>query len=75
MPKFQTCASQSVISGRAAWQVPKFLRDEQFWAIYFALTRSRLPPEAFDTSLQRELEPEPAAEPKVGDGTVQIAQY
>lgn len=40
--------------------VPKRLRDDQFWAIYFALTRSRLPPEAFDVSLQLLPEPEPA---------------
>lgn len=37
--------------------VPKRLRDEQFWAIYFTLMRGRLPPEAFDMLLQKQLEP------------------
>ena len=45
--------------------VPKFLSDEQFWAIYFALTRSRLPPEAFDVSLQQHEDPPPPEQPKV----------
>lgn len=37
--------------------VPKRLTDEQFWAIYFSVTRSRLPAEAFDVSLQRKVAP------------------
>lgn len=37
--------------------VPKYQTDAQFWAIYFALTRSRLPPEGFDESLQMEEQP------------------
>ncbi len=43
--------------------VPKRLTDEQFWSIYFALTRARLPKEAFDTSLQAPPQepPKPAA--------------
>ena len=41
--------------------VPKRLTDEQFWSIYFALTRARLPTEAFDTSLQAPPEPPKAA--------------
>ena len=45
--------------------VPKFLSDEQFWAIYFALTRSRLPPKAFDVSLQQSKAPPPPEQPKV----------
>ena len=45
--------------------VPKFLSDEQFWAIYFALTRNRLPPEAFDVSLQQSKAPPPTEQPKV----------
>jgi BSD domain len=45
--------------------VPKSLSDEQFWAIYFALTRNRLPPEAFDVLLQRSEAPPPPEEPKV----------
>jgi BSD domain len=45
--------------------VPKFLSDEQFWAIYFALTRGRLPPEAFDTSLQQHEDSPPSEQPKV----------
>ncbi len=47
--------------------VPKRLADEQFWAIYFALTRSRLPPEAFDVELQHRLAAEeaPPEKPKV----------
>jgi hypothetical protein len=48
--------------------VPKRLNDEQFWSIYFALTRARLPKEAFDTSLQSPPpeQPKPAAEQQVG---------
>lgn len=46
--------------------VPKFLSDEQFWAIYFALTRSQLPAEAFDVTLQQQpAAPTPAGQPKV----------
>ncbi len=41
--------------------VPKRLTDEQFWSIYFALTRARLPKEAFDTSLQAPAEPRKTA--------------
>ena len=42
--------------------VPKRLTDEQFWSIYFALTRARLPKEAFDTAMQASPEPaKPAA--------------
>lgn len=48
--------------------VPKFLSDEQFWAIYFALTRNRLPPEAFDVSLQQSEAPPPTEQPKVCGG-------
>ena len=45
--------------------VPKRLADEQFWAIYFALVRSRLPPEAFDVALEWQLQPEPEPTAKV----------
>lgn len=44
--------------------VPKRLTDQQFWGIYFAVTRSRLPAEAFDSALQRRLaaaQPSPEA--------------
>ena len=44
--------------------VPKRLTDEQFWSIYFALTRARLPKEAFDTSLQAPPEPPKTAAPE-----------
>ena len=37
--------------------VPKRLTDERFWDIYFAVTRSRLPAEAFDLALQQKLAP------------------
>ena len=47
--------------------VPKRLTDEQFWSIYFALTRARLPKEAFDASLQAPPPepPKPATVPQV----------
>ena len=50
--------------------VPKRLTDEQFWSIYFALTRARLPKEAFDTSLQAVPDPpKPAAAAQVSSSS------
>lgn len=37
--------------------VPKVMDDAQFWAIYFALNRSSLPPECYDLSLQVDEQP------------------
>lgn len=51
------CMSVQEINELRFVLVPKVIDDAQFWAIYFALNRSRLPPECYDESLQVDEQP------------------
>lgn len=46
------CSSVREINELRFVLVPKIMDDAQFWAIYFTLNHSRLPPECYEISLQ-----------------------